>query len=383
MADDNVTVNLTFTATDNTSRITDDMVRKAQEGTRAIEAAYQTRLRAIETMAKRAGISQEEMHKRVEKASKDSTRSQEEAGKRTVEALKKAAEGQERFTRTTEKSAVTMRQAGDAARVTQAGYNAMARAALDNARASEKMIEGLTKFNRAAGGGGGGGPVADVTKQVESSTLAFGKFTAGLYLAEKAIRMVFGEVKQGYQTFAANERAMNLSSEALRLNVKEQKELETSVERMAGKYGMSYADMNKKALDFAATTGLTGDKQIKALEMIGDAALASGGKWEDAETMATFALNKLGTKVEDLPKIISKWMTSIPPAAQGAFADMLNRVMPSLNQLDNKGKDIPEAMIARFRVLTREMGGPARRSPRVWKTAWTRPRRGVGKSTTR
>src|SRR4051794_39310488 len=68
MADDNVLVNLEFRAVDNASRVTDDMIRRAQQGALQIEAAFLTRMRAIEAMAKRQGVAFEEMLKRVEAA---------------------------------------------------------------------------------------------------------------------------------------------------------------------------------------------------------------------------------------------------------------------------------------------------------------------------
>jgi Transglycosylase SLT domain len=355
MAEDDVDVSLRFRAVDETQRVTQDMIRRAQEGARQLEAAFQTRQRAIEAMAKRSGVAFEDMNRRVEKASKDSVRAQEEAGRRTQEALKRAAESQDRFTISTEKSSKAMRdQARIASRDLVSGMSQLGRVSLENAQASEKMLAGMSKVNQVAKDAGTS--FAQQTTHITSATSALSKWAIGLVTAAKVI----GAVKDSYVAFAQQQRELTRVADAWRLNTEEAKQYEEQTRKLSAQSGQSYEELNNKAIAWAATTKLTRDEQIKGWTTIQDYALAYGVKVEDATELANIALNRLNVKLEDLPKTMEKWGSSIPPAAQAAFAEMLNRVMPSLERLENKGVDVPDKIAARLRVLAPAMGGMAK-----------------------
>lgn len=315
MADD-VDVNLRFTASDETGRVTQDMVRRAQEGSRALEAAYGTQLRAIEAMAKRAGVSIDEMSTRVAQAAQRGGTGFE----RYVRSVNQAVQSTQQFGTT---NATVMMQFGQG----QAHAFAMA------GRAAQQY----------------GTQVQQVMKQSSSALLDYAKGFVSLAAA-------YDTARRGLTEFSSASRGMERIALEAGASRHEVEGLGRQLHDLAAITGVSVQEMQKSFMDLRAQTGLALGPAGDLFNRVALAAHASGVAFHDMASAATAAMQSLKVPVDEVGGVLDAWVKTVPANMMGAWAELVPRIGGVLRQLNMTGKDTAQQLGSVFVNLAQKLG---------------------------
>ena len=316
MGENDVDVNLRFTASDETGRVTDDMIRRAQQGSRALEAAYGTQLRAIEAMAKRAGVSIDEMSQRVAQTAQRGAQ-----GFNTyVTSVNRAVQSTQQFGTT---SATVMMQFGQG----QAHAFAMA------GRAAQQY----------------GTQVQQVMQQSSSALLNYAKSFISVYAA-------IDTAKRGLTEFANVSFGMTRIAQETGATRKEIEGLGKQFHALSAITGESVQDISKSFQDFRAATGMALGPAGDMFNRVALAAHASGVAMNDMSSAAVAAIQSLKVPMDEVSGVLDTWVKTIPSSMMGAWAELVPRIGATLRQLNVNGTATATSLSAAYVNLAQKLG---------------------------
>ena len=365
MADDQVDVNLRFTATDETGRITQDMVRRAQEGTRAIEAAYQTRARAIEAMAKRAGVSMEDMSKRVDNANKKTGMSFDEMGKKMSAMVADQLQKQQMLGGVTDKTTEAMKRQNQATVDIAKGMSSLGKATLEASRASERIVKGMSEAGRATrssadeikkfieAAGGAPPPINRLNTALTQGIGALGRYGA----AAATTRAVFNGLTESYSNFAERQRGLTRVGDAWQMNAKQVEEYKEVSKGLFALTGIGYKTLDEGARQWAGTTKLSHAEALAGWKQIVEFSHAYGIGLQESIRIGNTALRSQNGNLEGMRKTM-EGLLNLPPALADAFAQGYSKIAPTFKSMGLDSQKMSAQYAASLQEIAKSYDDP-------------------------